>query len=149
MQEIPAALVRGVFGEPLTHHVVGPVPLKWMSIEAIVLRPGRVDVIQELFPATTRGTFQVTMAKRADEQFRLVQPRGMGRREAGTPPTSAVRPVRRRSGRGVARVAILDQEHPTQAAVPTAKRSQFSDVVVGIFLWLDDQFHSSAVDDQK
>jgi len=29
---------RGVLGEPLTHLVVGPVPLKGVGVEAVVLR---------------------------------------------------------------------------------------------------------------
>src|SRR5208337_642331 len=131
MQEIPAALLLSVFGKPLTHHVVGPVPLKRVSIEAVILRPGDVDMIQKLLSAPPRGTFQVTMAERADEQFRLIQPRGMGRRKTGVPPTATVRQVRRRLGRCVARVAILDQERPAQATVAAAKGSQFTDVAPG------------------
>jgi hypothetical protein len=137
MQEIPADLLLGVFGEPLTRHVIGPVPLKGMSIEAVILWPRGVDVLQELFSAPPRGAFQVTMAEGPDEQFRLVQPRGIGRRKARTPSISAARPVRRRRGCGVARVAILDQEHPAQAAVSAAKGPQFSNVALGIFLRLD------------
>src|SRR5271167_2487290 len=108
MQEIPADLILGMFGKPLTHHLVRPVPLERVSIEAIVLGPGGIDVIQELLPATPRSAFQVTMAEGADEQFRLIQPRRVGRRKAGTPPPSAVRPVRCGGSRCVARVAILD-----------------------------------------
>src|SRR5258708_36140120 len=110
MPEIAADLLLGMFGVPLTHHVVGPVPLKRVSVEAVVLRPGGIDMIQELLSAAPRRAFQVTMAEGTDQQFRLVKPGCMGRRKAGTPPTSAVRPICRRSGCRVAGIAILDQE---------------------------------------
>src|SRR5204862_5025186 len=99
-----------------------------MRVESVILRPGDVDVIQELFAATPRGTLQVPVTERADEQFRLIQPRGVDRRKAGPPPTAAVRPVRCRIGRRVARVAILDQERPAQATMAAAKSSQRPDV---------------------
>src|SRR5438132_9042863 len=69
--------------------------------------------------------------------------------KAGPPPTLAIRPVCRCVGRCVARIAILDQECAAQATVSAAKGAQFSDVALGIFLRLDDQFHSAAVDDQE
>src|SRR4051794_5166825 len=124
MQEIPADLSRGVLGKPLTHHLVGPVPLERVSIELVVLWPGGVDVIQKLGAASPRRSLQVALAERADEQLRLVQPRSVGRRKAGPPPTLATRPVCLGSAGRVARIAILDQKHPAQAVVPTTKRFQ-------------------------
>src|SRR5947209_15590891 len=73
----------------------------------------------------------------------------MDRRKAGPPPTTASRPVRCRIGRRVARVAILDQERPAQATMPTAKSSQGPDVSLRILLGLDSQFHPAGVDDQE
>src|SRR5580700_11061952 len=149
MQEIPADLFLGMFGKPLTHHVVCPVPLKRVSIEAVILRPRGSDVIQELFPATPRGAFQVSMAEGADEQFRLVQPRGVDRCKAGPPPTSAIGPVGCRIGRRVARVAVLDQKGPAQTTMPAVKSAQGPNVPLRIFLGLDGQFHPPSMDDQK
>jgi len=106
-------------------------------------------VIKEFFPAAPRGSLQVPVSEGVDQQFRLVQPRGMDRRKAGPPPTTASRPVRCRSGRRVARVAILDQERPAQATMPTAKSSQGPDVALRILLGLDSQFHPAGVDDQE
>src|SRR5438445_130159 len=110
MQEIPVDLSRGVSGKPLAHFLVGPVPRKRVCIEPVVLRPGGVDVAQELVPTMPRATLQIPLAEGADEQLRLVQPRGMDWRKAGTPPLPVARPIVCRSAGRMARIAVLDQK---------------------------------------
>src|ERR1700682_2665001 len=100
-----------MLGEPLPHLVIRPGPLEWMGIEVVILRPRGYHMLNQLLPTAPGVPLQVAMAERSDHQSRLVQPRGVARREAGPPPAPATRPVGRRVPRRVARVAILNQEH--------------------------------------
>src|SRR5262249_26320799 len=123
MQEIPAALFGRMFGEPLAHLVVGPVPREGMRVPAIVLRPGVLHMLEKLLLATPGSTLQIAPAESPNEQFRLIQPRGMDGRKAGSPPV----PMRcevllRRCGR-VTGIAVLNQEAARQMAMARRRKS--------------------------
>src|SRR5207237_773718 len=123
----------GMLGEPFPHLLVGPGPLKRVRVASVVFRSGPQHMLNQLLPSGPRATFEVMIPKRLDQQLCLVQPRGMDRREAGTPPTLASRPVFRRVAGRVAGVPILDQEYALQSPMPPAKGFQLPDVVVGVF----------------
>src|ERR1700676_5497657 len=105
-------------------------------------------MLDELFTAIPRTTLEVVVTERFDQRLRLVQPRGMRRREAGPPPV-ATRPVFRRIPCRVAGVVVLDQEYSLQPPVPATKRFQFPDVVLRVLLGLDGHFHPPGVDDEE
>ncbi len=100
------------------------------------------------FTAIPRTALEVVVSERFDQRLRLVQPRGMRRREAGPPPV-ATRPVFRRIACRVTGVVVLDQEYPLQPSVPATKRFQFPDVVLRVLLGLDRHLHPPRVDDQE
>ena len=75
-----------MFGEPLTHLVIRPGPLKRVGIAMVVLRPGSQHMGLELLLALPGCPFQVIVLERVDEDFRLVQPRGVGGRMPRSPP---------------------------------------------------------------
>src|SRR5690242_7299722 len=85
-----------MLGEPHPHLLIGPRPLEGVGIPPVVLRPAGQHILDELLPAAPGDPLQVVIPDRPDQQLRLVQPRRMGRREAGSPPSLAPRPVRRR-----------------------------------------------------
>src|SRR5258708_4586530 len=101
--------------EPFPHLLIGPRPRKGMSVEAVILRPGGDHLLDQLLPSAPGVSLQVAMPECSDQQFRLVQPRSVGWREAGPPPTPALRPVDRRVSRRVAGIPVLNQEHPFQS----------------------------------
>src|SRR5882724_4283652 len=71
----PALKSGCMFGEPLTHLVVGPGPLEGMGIAMVVLRPGSHDVGLEFLLALPRPPFQVVVLEGMDQDLCLVQPR--------------------------------------------------------------------------
>jgi len=83
MQQIPAALFGSMLSESLAHPLVGPVPLKGMRVQAVILRPRDLHMLQKLLPATPGTTLQITPTEGPDEQFRLIQPGSMDGRKAG------------------------------------------------------------------
>src|SRR5258708_4229611 len=99
--------------EPLTHLLVGPGPIKGMGIAMVVFRPGSYHMGLELLLILPGRTLQVIMRERMDEDFRLVQPGGVGRRVPRSPPATTVGEVPPGITRNVARPAILDQEDPS------------------------------------
>ena len=101
--------------EPLPHLLIGPRPRKGMSVEAVILRPGGYHMLEQLLPFAPGISLPIALAEGSDQQFRLVQPRGVGWREAGSPPIPAFRPVDGRVPRRVAGVTVLNQEHPFKA----------------------------------
>src|SRR5919201_5674667 len=125
-----------MLGEPLPHPLIGPGPLKRMRVEPVVLRPGGQHMRDELLSTAPRGPLQVVVLERPDQQLRLVQPRGVRRREAGPPPTPAARPVRRRLARRVRGVPVPDQENYPQPPIPAAEAPQPPDMVPGVLLSL-------------
>src|SRR5512132_3432569 len=136
-----------MLGEPSPHLLIGPRPLKRMSVPLIVFRPGDRYMIDELLTALPRRPPQVTMSEGTDQQFRLVQPRRVRRREPWPPPTPAVLPVGGRGAGRVAGVAVLDQEHPLESAMPPTEEAQLLDVMPGVLLVEHGQFHPPGVDD--
>src|SRR5687768_13612308 len=111
-----------VLGVPMSHLLVAPCPLERVGVVAVVLRGGGQHVLDELLPAVPRPPFEVAAAERPDQQLRLVQPRGVGGREAGPPPAAAVVEVALGVAGRVAGVAVVDQERAAQVPVPPAER---------------------------
>src|SRR5262249_42267208 len=116
---------RGMLGEPPPHPLIGPRPLKRVGVEPVVLRGGNQHMLDQFLSLSPRAPFQVAMPKRSHQQFRLVQPRSVGRRQAGSPPTPAPQEILHRVASRVAGVPVLDQEHPLQAPMPAAEGFQF------------------------
>src|SRR5215218_5717968 len=87
----------GMLGEPPLHHGDGPLPIKRMGVEAVVFRPGCLDVLDQFFPAAPRAPLQVVELKRFEQRLRLVQPRGVRRQQSRTPPVPALGQVDRRT----------------------------------------------------
>src|SRR4051812_22005698 len=110
-----------MLGEPLSHLLVGPCPLKGVGVQAVVLPAGGQPMLAKFLPTGPRVPRQVVIPERPGQQLRLVQPRSVGRREPGPPPVPAARPIRRGVPRRMTRVTVLDQEHPLQAPVPAAE----------------------------
>src|SRR5438094_10048033 len=110
-----------MLGEPHPHLLIGPRPLERVGIPPVVLWPTGQHILDELLPAAPGASLQIVTPERPHQQLRLVQPRRMGRREAGTPPPRAPRPVLLRVPRRVAGVAILNEEHALQVPAPAAE----------------------------
>ena len=108
----PARNSVGVFREPVPHLVMAPCPLERVGIQPLVLRPRRADVFEEQLTTRPRCTPQVAMPEGPDQQLRLIQPRGMGRREPWSPPVATAPPVGGRVAGCRTRVAILDKKTP-------------------------------------
>ena len=51
-----------MLGEPLTHRLVGPIPLRRVCIEPVVFWPSGIHVFEELLPVAPRPTLQVPLA---------------------------------------------------------------------------------------
>lgn len=84
-----------------------------------------------------------------DEDFRLIQPRGVGRCVARLPPPIASGEVRLRRPRYVARSAILDQKDAPQFLVVLAKKFQFRKIVFGVIVVQEGQLHQPRMYDQE
>jgi len=82
----PALNSGGMFCEPLTHLLIGPSPFKGVGVAVVVFGPGSQNMGLKLYLALPRRPFQVIMLERMDEDFRLVQPRGIGGRVPRFPP---------------------------------------------------------------
>src|SRR4051794_34662830 len=96
-------------GEPLTHFLIRPGPFKGVGISVVVFGPGGQHMGSELILALPRRPFQVIVLEGMDEDFRLVQPRGIGRGIPRLPPTLTTGEVRPCVARYVTRPSILDQ----------------------------------------
>src|SRR5882762_7522180 len=131
MQGIPADTLPAMFFEPATHLLVGPCPFKGMGIEPIILWFGSLHVVHELVTTMPRIPFQIVKAKAAIQQFPLIEPRSMNRREAGPPPAVTLIEIRVRRGSRVTRVPILDQINPLEPMVPAAECCQSFRVMQG------------------
>src|SRR5579883_836464 len=86
-------------------------------------------MLDELFPPCPRPPLEVASAEGLDQHLRLVQPRGVGRRQTRTPPARATLQV---IGRGLGDVtgpAVVDQVHPLQRSVSPPAIPQCRDVV--------------------
>src|SRR6266545_2918247 len=102
----------GMFREPLTHLLIGPSPITGVGIAVVVFGPGSQHMSLELFLALPRRPFPVIMLERMDEDFCLVQPRGVGGRIPRFPPAITFGEIASRAGGSVTGPAVLDQEDP-------------------------------------
>src|SRR5271165_3164747 len=118
-----------MFGEPLTHLLIRPSPLKGMGIAMVVFGPGSQHMGLELLLAPPRRPFQVIVLEGVDEDFRLVQPRGIGRRIPRPPPTTTVGEIALGAGSNVTGATVLDQEGAAQLLVLPVKQLQFGLIV--------------------
>src|ERR1035438_10901338 len=98
-----------MFGKPLTHLLIRPSPLKGVGIAMVVFWPRSQHMGLEFFLALPGRPFQVIMLELMDEDFRLVQPRRIGRRIPRSPPPAAFGEVPFGGGRYVTRSTVLDQ----------------------------------------
>ena len=98
-----------MFLNPLPHLLTRPCPFEWMGVQPIVLRPGLPHVIDELGSTVPRSSLQVVVTECADQQLRFVEPRGVDRGEATSPPAGASRQVVPRLCGRMGRVVIVDQ----------------------------------------
>src|SRR5512133_4014939 len=103
----------------------------------------------ELLPTRPRPTPQVMVAEGVIEQLGLVEPRGVGGREPGTPPTPTGPEVILGHPGGVAGVAILDQVHTPQVVMPMPERLQLLDIMQGVLRLDARRLHPTGVDDQE
>src|SRR5512135_1105943 len=78
-----------VFGVPSPHLLVGPRPLERVGIQPVVLRPGVLHVVDELSTAGPRSPLPIAVGEGVEQQFRLVEPRGLPRCETASPPATA------------------------------------------------------------
>jgi hypothetical protein len=137
-----------MFSKPLSHFLIGPGPFKRMGIQLIVLWPSGVDVVDQFLAAVPRAALQVTVTEGVIKQFRLIEPGGMHRGEAGPPPRVAIEVVGGSSG-GMTGVTVLNQKHTTQVAVMRPKLLQRLEVMLSIFTCWTGGLHATAVHDQK
>ena len=94
----PALNSRGMFSEPATHLLIRPGPFKGVGVPMVVFRPRSQDMRLELLLALPGRPFQVIVLERMDEDFRLVQPGGIGGRIPGFPPALTLSEIRSRAG---------------------------------------------------
>jgi hypothetical protein len=106
-------------------------------------------MVDKLLSIAPRAASQVMVAEVAHQQFRLVQPRSMSRRESRSPPMMTSGPIRGRFARRVTRVPVLNQEDPVQSVVAPAKSPQLFDVMPGILLCHHGRLHPTGVKDQE
>src|SRR5438105_802133 len=106
-------------------------------------------MLDQFLPTGPRTALEIAALEGSYQQLRLVQPRGVGRREPRSPPIPALQPVRRRIPGGVARVSILDQKHALQSPMPAAKGPQLPDVMLGILGSLHGYLHPARMNDQE
>src|ERR1700724_3158585 len=99
-----------MLGNPLPHLLARPCPFKRMGIQAIVLRPSFRHIIDEFGPTPPRPSLQVVVAKRTDQQLRLIEPGGMDRGEPTPPPAGTPRQIASGLPGCMGRVVIVNQE---------------------------------------
>jgi len=138
-----------MFLNPLPHLLTRPCPFEWMGVQPIVLRPGLPHVIDELGSTVPRSSLQVVVTECADQQLRFVEPRGVDRGEATSPPAGASRQVVPRLCGRMGRVVIVDQIDSAQVTMPMSECLQLLNVVLGAFRVEARRLHLSAVNDQE
>jgi len=137
-----------MFSKPATHLLVGPGPFEGMGIELVVFWPSRFDMVDQCLATWPGATFQVMVAESVIEQFGLIEPGGMDRREAWPPP-GVVFDVLTGGGGGMTGIAILDQEDAAEMSMALMKPLQSLDVMGGIFVRGAVGFHLTAMHHQK
>src|SRR3954447_19385132 len=78
----------GVPREPLAHLGNAPVPRERVGVAAVVLRPGRGDVADEVLARPPRAPLEVVQLEAVQQQLGLVQPGRPGRGRAHPPPAA-------------------------------------------------------------
>jgi hypothetical protein len=63
-----------MFGIPLSHPLVRPSPLEWVSIQSIVLVGCGHHMVNELPAIFPRAASKVVETEIADQQLRLIEP---------------------------------------------------------------------------
>lgn len=135
--------------EPLPHPLTRPSPFERMGIQPIILRPGSSHVIDELGSTPPRAPLEVVVTEGAEQQLRLIEPRGVDRREAIPPPAGATRQVVAGLGGRMGRVVIVDQVDASQVTMPRSERTQFLDVPPGALGLEASRLHAPAMNDQE
>src|SRR5271157_619244 len=135
--------------EPLPHLLTRPCPLKGVGVSMVVFRPRSQDMRLEFLPTLPGRPFQVIVFKRMDEDFCLVQPRGIGGCIAWLPPSLTSGEVRLGVSRYVTGTAILDQEYALQLLVLLVKQFQFGKVVLVVVLRQEYQLHQPGMHYQE
>ena len=79
----------GMFSKPSTHVVIRPGPIERMGIELVIFRPSGLNMIDQRLTAIAGVALQVMVTERIIEQFGLIEPGGMDRCEARSPPGMA------------------------------------------------------------
>ena len=148
-EESNASNSEPMFLNPLPHLLTRPCPFEWMGVQPIVLRPGLPHVIDKLGSTVPRSSLQVVVTECADQQLRFVEPRGVDRGEATSPPAGASRQVVPRLCGRMGRVVIVDQIDSAQVTMPMSECPQLLDVVLGAFRVEARRLHLSAVNDQE
>ena len=110
-----------MFLNPLPHLLTRPCPFEWMGVQPIVLRPGLPHVIDKLGSTVPRSSLQVVVTECADQQLRFVEPRGVDRGEATSPPAGASRQIAPRLCGRMGRVVIVDQIDSAQVTMPMSE----------------------------
>src|SRR3954451_8288522 len=148
-EESNARNSEAVFLNPLSHFLTRPCPFKRMGVQPIILRPRLSHVLDEFRPAVPRPPLQVVVTEGAEQQLRLVQPRGPNRGKATPPPTAAARQIVPRLGGRVGRVVIMNQVDSSQVTMPMTERPQLPHVALGALGVEARRLHPSAMNDQK
>jgi hypothetical protein len=137
-----------MFSKPLSHFLIGPSPFKRMSIERVVFWPGRFDMFDQRLATVPRAAFQIPVTEGIVEQFCLVEPGGVSRCEAGSPPGLVFKIVGGGGG-SMAGVTVLDQKYTRQRAVMVSKLPQGLKVMGGVLGHWESSFHPATMHDQK
>ena len=138
-----------MFLNPLPHLLARPGPFERMGVHPIILGPGLPHVINELGPTAPRSPLEVVVTECAEQQLRLIEPRGMDRSEATPPPARTARQVVLRLGSCMGRVVIVDQVDTAQVTMPLSERPQLPDVAISALRLKARRLHPSAVNDQE
>src|SRR5262249_53011587 len=125
---------RGMFSEPATHLMVGPCPFNGVGVPMVAFRPRSRNMRLEFLLTRPGPWLQVIVFERMNQDLRLVEPRGVGRRIARSPPPVTPGKVALGCGGDVARPAILDQEDSSQLLVVLVVEFQFGEVMLVVVL---------------
>src|SRR5712691_8508266 len=89
------------------------------------------------------------MFERMDEDFCLVQPRGVGWRIPRLPPATTFGEIASCAGGNVTGATVLDQEDAAQLLVLAAKQFQLGAIVRSVVTRQECQFHQAAMHYQE
>jgi hypothetical protein len=109
-------------------------------------------MLYELSTTVPRTSFQIAIAEGVNQQFGLVEPRGMGRCETRPPPFLAMAEILLPQQGRVAGVTILDQKDALQlmlSVVPLREIVSGCNIVPGVFGVPAHCLHATRMDHQK